>query len=62
VIVTLITIAVIMIDAGNPTYQSPWVNPALRFGDSLIGALSGFLVVVVSSLLFRTEGSEVASQ
>lgn len=58
VIVTLITIAVIMVDAGNPTYQAPWVNPALRFGDSLIGAVSGFLVVAITSLFVRTEAPE----
>ncbi|MEM7445355.1 MAG: FUSC family protein [Pseudomonadota bacterium] len=57
VIVTLITIAVIMVDAGNPTDQATWVNPALRFGDSLIGAVSGFLVVAVTSLVVRDKVS-----
>ncbi|MEM7445353.1 MAG: FUSC family protein [Pseudomonadota bacterium] len=61
VIVTLITIAVIMVDAGNPTDQAAWVNPALRFGDSLIGAVSGF-VVAVTSLVGRAEASEDARQ
>jgi len=62
VIVTLITIAVIMVDAGNPTYQAPWVNPALRFGDTLIGAASGFLIVAITSLVVRTEVPEGANR
>ena len=62
VIVTLITIAVIMVDAGNPTYQAPWVNPALRFGDTLIGAASGFLIVAITSAFVRTEAPEDANR
>jgi len=62
VIVTLITIAVIMVDAGNPTYPAPWVNPALRFGDTLIGAASGFLIVAITSLVARTEAPKDANR
>ena len=48
-----IATAVILITAGGPGDHHPWIHPALRFVESLIGALCGTLVVVVTSLLFR---------